>query len=142
MRRLRGEIFLFLLTLILCIVAVRALSQEASKLKPGDEVKATELESAKLGKLKAQLDRVEAQKIVLQQQFGQLQGESAQLQSKVDEIVKAVQSRVKAEKNVDVVYDIHSGEDGVFRVNPPSPPPPSAQATTKTTTPAVTPKKK
>lgn len=122
MRGLRGEIFLFVVTLIICICVVRALGEDP-KLKPGDEVKVTELEAAKLGKLKAQVEHVEAQKVILQQQFLQLQAERSQIQSKLDELVKTIQARVKAESAVDVLYDQAAGEDGTFRVTAPAPKP-------------------
>jgi hypothetical protein len=132
-RRYRGEIFLAVLVIAFCVFVMRAFSQDkaaapaAATLKPGDEVKPTELEAAKLGKLKAQLDRDDAQGVILQQQYGALQNDRAQVQGKIDAIVKDVQARVKSDTHVDVVYDQRSGEDGTFRVNaPPSPTSPGA----------------
>jgi len=138
MRRYRREMFLFAAVLVLCFIAVRAFSQDKpaapvpATLRPGDEVKPSELEGAKLGKLKAQLDRDDAQAAILQQQFSVVQNDRAQIQAKIDEIVKAVQTRVKADAHVDVVYDQRTGEDGTFRVNAlPPPTPKPAEPTAK-----------
>lgn len=139
MKRYRGEIALFLLTIALCLIAVRAFSQDlpkptnspravAEKLNPGDEVKPTELEAAKLGKLKAQIDRAGVQALLLQQQYTMVQNERSQLQAKIDALVNDIQSRVKLEKSVEIVYDQTAGEDGAFRVNAPPPQPPDKPA--------------
>jgi uncharacterized protein (DUF342 family) len=119
----RHELLLFGLVLVICVLAVRAIGEEPKPLKPGDEVKSSELEAAKLGKLKAQIERIEAQKIVLQQQFAQLQAQGSETQAKIDELVKAIITRVKAEHHVEVVYDQRAGEDGTFRVAAPPPTP-------------------
>jgi vacuolar-type H+-ATPase subunit I/STV1 len=120
MRRYRAEIVLLLCTLVLCFLAVRALSQEtkASALKPGDEVKVTELESAKLGKLKAQLDRLQVQQALLQQQYNQLLAEAGRTQAKIDALAKDVEARIKREKKLEITYDQSAGEDGIFRIAP------------------------
>jgi hypothetical protein len=147
MRRYGPEIGLLLFTLVLCLVAIRVFGQEqfrkevandpiqkaapASILNPGDEVKPLELESAKLGKLKAQIARDEAQETVLQQQFSNLELEKRTLQASWDSLVKDVQARVKKETGAEVVYDPRTGEDGTFHVNtvptPPLPPPAKKQ---------------
>lgn len=128
MRQYRAEIALLLFTIVLCALAVRAFSEDPPKapavaLKPGDEVKPLELESAKLGKLKAQLARDEAQETILQQQFSSLENDRRELQGKIDALVKEIQARVKKEKNLEIIYDQRVGEDGTFRVAPTVPPP-------------------
>jgi hypothetical protein len=137
MRRYRAEIVLLLCTLLLCFLAVRALSQEAkpdlpkvTALKPGDEVKPLELESAKLGKLKAQIARDEAQETLLQQQFSNLEIEKRALQSNLDALVKEISTRIRKETGgVEIIYDPRTGEDGTFHVNTvPAPPTAAAKA--------------
>jgi hypothetical protein len=119
LRRYRAEILLFLSVFLLCVLGVRGFSQEKpTPPKPGDEVKATELESAKLGKLKAQLERLQVQQAFLQQQYNQLLAEGGRTQAKIDAIAKDVAARVKKEKNLDITYDQSAGEDGIFRVTP------------------------
>jgi hypothetical protein len=121
LRHYRAEIILFLSVLVLCTLAIRAMSEDPPKapaLKPGEEVKPTELEAAKLGKLKAQLMRDQTQMTVLQLQFQNLQADQTQLQAKIDAIVKDIEARVKKEKGAEVVYDQLSGEDGAFHVAP------------------------
>jgi hypothetical protein len=120
--KLRNEILLFFFVLLVCSLAMRA---EDAKPKPkaGEEVKATELEAAKLGKLKAQLDRLQVQQALLQQQYNQLLAEGGRTQAKIDALVKDVEARVKKEQELELTYDQAAGEDGVFHVAAPPPPP-------------------
>jgi len=134
MRRYRAEIVLLVCTLALCLVAVRAFSQDAPKppaptLKPGDDVNPNELESARLGKWKAQIDKLDAQATVLQQQYAAIANDRRNVQAKIDEQVKEIKARIKAEHGVEVTYDPAAGENGIFHVLPVTPaPPPSAPA--------------
>jgi hypothetical protein len=119
--KLRNEILLFFFVLLACSLALRA--ADHPKPKPGEEVKATELEAAKLGKMKAQLDRLQVQQALLQQQYNQLLAEGGRTQAKIDSLVKDVEARVKKEQELELTYDQAAGEDGVFRVAAPPPPP-------------------
>lgn len=131
MKRYGRDIVLLILNLVLCLIAVRAFGEDPPKpaviLKPGDEVKPLELESAKLGKLKAQISRAQAQEDFLQAQFMNLENEKRVLQASLDGLVKDVEARVKKETGAELVYDPRTGEDGTFHVNtvaiPPPPPP-------------------
>jgi hypothetical protein len=124
MRRYRAEIVLLAFVLVLCFVAVRALSQaKPPALKAGDEVKVTELESAKLGKLKAQLDSLQIQQALLQQQYNQLLAAAGRTQAKIDALAKEVEARVKKDAGLEITYDQGAGEDGIFRLAPPPPTP-------------------
>jgi hypothetical protein len=127
MRRYRAEILLFLSMLAICALAVRALSEDAKKpeLKPGDEVKATELELATAAKYRAQIGQFEAQKAMLQVQFGNVMNLENQTQKKLAAQMDAIRTRLKKANGVDVVFDPNTGEDGTFRVTQPEQPAPA-----------------
>jgi len=124
LRRYRDQL-IFALTILLCFVYVGLWGQDPPKgspaalaiLKPGDEVKPLELESAKLGKLKAQIQRDEAQESALQSQYNATEADKRALQANLDALVNQIAARVKKETGAEVVYDSRTGEDGTFHVN-------------------------
>jgi hypothetical protein len=133
LRRYRDQL-IFALTILLCFVYVGLWGQDPPKgasslaavatLKPGDEVKPLELEGAKLGKLKAQIQRDEAQESALQSQYNATEADKRALQASLDTLVQSITARVKKETGAEIVYDPRTGEDGTFHVNSvPSPAP-------------------
>jgi hypothetical protein len=124
LRRYRDRL-IFAVTILGCFLVVGLWGQDPPAkpsptvtLKPGDEVKPLELESAKLGKLKAQIARDEAQENELQARFSNLEVDKRTLQANLDALVSQITARVKKETGgVELVYDPRTGEDGTFHVN-------------------------
>jgi hypothetical protein len=111
----------FVFVFVLLSLAAIAQTNDSKKPAPGEEVKATELESAELGKYIAKKQSMGNALAALQSQANQFTSIKQSAEQNISRIVKEVTERY-AKQGLKVVFDENVGEDGVFRVAPPDPP--------------------